>query len=86
LYKVKLSNKAIKELDIIDFQMVKKLFDRIKNLGDDPKPVGSIKLKGENAYRIRIGNYRIIYEVIEHSKQVLIYKVAHRKDVYKGKK
>jgi mRNA interferase RelE/StbE len=84
LYKVKLSNKAVKELDKIDFQMVKKLFDKMKTLGDNPKPIGSIKLKGENAYRIRLGNYRIIYEVIEHSKQVLIYKVAHRKDVYKG--
>ncbi len=85
MYKVKLSNKAVKELDKIDFQIVKKLFDKMKNLENNPMPVGSIKLKGENAYRIRLGNYRIIYEVIEHSKQVLIYKVAHRKDVYREK-
>ena len=85
MYKVKLSNKAVKELDKIDFQIVKKLFDKMKNLENNPMPVGSIKLKGENADRIRLGNYRIIYEVIEHSKQVLIYKVAHRKDVYREK-
>jgi mRNA interferase RelE/StbE len=83
MYEVKLSNKAIKVLDKIDFQMVKKLFDKMNNLKKEPKPIGCIKLKGENAYRIRIGDFRIIYEVIEDSKQVLIFKVAHRKDVYR---
>jgi mRNA interferase RelE/StbE len=83
MYEVKLSNKAIKVLDKIDFQMVKKLFDKMNNLKKEPKPIGCIKLKGENAYRIRIGDFRIIYEVIEDSKQVLIFKVEHRKDVYR---
>ena len=83
MYEVKLSNKAIKVLDKIDFQMVKKLFDKMNNLKKEPKPIGCIKLKGENAYRIRIGDFRISYEVIEDSKQVLIFKVAHRKDVYR---
>ena len=83
MYEVKLSNKAIKVLDKIDFQMVKKLFDKMNNLKKEPKPIGCIKLKGENAYRIRIVDFRIIYEVIEDSKQVLIFKVAHRKDVYR---
>ncbi len=85
MYEVKLSTKSVKELDKIDYQMVKKIFDKMNNLKNEPKPVGCIKLKGENAYRIRLGEYRIIYEVIEDLKQVLIFKVAHRKDVYRNK-
>jgi mRNA interferase RelE/StbE len=85
MYNVKISDYAKKELDKIDFQVSIKLFDSLKQLKSNPKPVGSIKLKGDNAYRIRKGNYRIVYIVDEQIKEVIIYHIAHRKDVYKKK-
>ncbi|MFZ4591524.1 MAG: type II toxin-antitoxin system RelE family toxin [Ignavibacteria bacterium] len=85
MYNVIISDYALKELDKIDFQSVEKIFDSLKQLKSNPKPVGSIKLKGENAYRIRKGNYRIIYEVDNKNKEVIIYHITQRKDVYKKK-
>jgi mRNA interferase RelE/StbE len=85
MYNVKISDYARKELNKIDYPSVEKLFDSLKQLKSNPKPVGSIKLKGDNAYRIRKGNYRIIYEVDNRNKEVIIYHIAHRKDVYKKK-
>jgi mRNA interferase RelE/StbE len=82
MFNVKISDYAKKELDKIDYKFVDKLFDSLKLLKTNPKPVGSIKLKGDNAYRIRKGNYRIVYIVDEKNKEVIIYHIAHRKDVY----
>ena len=85
MYKIQISNTAKKDLVKIDFQILNKLIENIKALENVPNPVGSIKLKGENAYRTRVGNYRIIYEIDSKKKVVIIYRVAHRKDVYKKK-
>ena len=45
--------------------------------------MGCIKLQDENAYRIRVGDYRILYEINEEEREVLVYRIAHRKDVYR---
>jgi mRNA interferase RelE/StbE len=82
MYKIKLSNTAKKDLDKIDYQMLKRLYSGMKSLEFEPRPVGCIKLKGEIAYRLRIGNYRIIYEIDKNKNEILIYRVAHRKEVY----
>ncbi len=48
----------------------------------DPRPHGYLKLKGREGYRIRIGNYRIIYEMIDDKLMVIVITISHRKDVY----
>ncbi|MBX3739382.1 MAG: type II toxin-antitoxin system RelE/ParE family toxin [Akkermansiaceae bacterium] len=56
----------------------------ILKLADDPHPPGSLKLAGdENAYRIRVGDYRIIYEIRNEVLVVLVVKIGHRKDIYR---
>ena len=64
-----------------------KNYERVKksiyNLADNPRPFGYKKLKGRNAYRIRKGNYRIIYEIEDKIITVTIINVGHRKNVYK---
>ena len=53
-------------------------------LEDNPRPFGSQKLRGSDYYRIRIGNYRIIYAIDDAPREVRILDIGHRKDVYKG--
>ena len=51
-------------------------------LTDNPRPLGCKKLKGQDEYRIRVGNYRVIYEIHYEALIVLVVRVAHRKEVY----
>jgi len=62
---------------------LKKILKRIESLGDDPRPPGSVKLSGLEYYRVRQGNYRIIYEIEDNRLIVVVVKVRHRRDVYR---
>jgi mRNA interferase RelE/StbE len=68
-------------------KMPDSLADRLENamlgLEINPRPVGYKKLKGRNAYRIREGDYRIIYEIEDKIVKVLVTNIGHRKDIYK---
>jgi mRNA interferase RelE/StbE len=55
----------------------------ISRLAENPRPQGYIKLKGEEAYRIRVGDYRIIYEINDDKITVIVVAVGHRKYIYK---
>ena len=52
-------------------------------LKDNPRPVGCKKLTNEEGYRIRVGNYRILYKIDDKNFSINIYKITHRKDVYR---
>lgn len=83
-YKVELSNTAFKALKKIPKNDVHKILDMMKGLAEKPFPYGSIKLEGEdNTYRIRSGDYRIIYELHNDILMILVLKIGHRKDVYR---
>ena len=57
---------------------------KINALADNPYPAGTRKMKGdEHAYRLRVGDYRVVYDIIEDVVVVLILRVGHRKDVYR---
>ena len=62
---------------------MKRILGRINALAEDPRPPGSIKLSGKEYYRIRQGDYRIIYEIIEERVVIVVIKIGHRRDVYK---
>lgn len=82
-YSIEFKKSAVKELNELDNKAIKKIIIKIKSLANNPRPEGSIKLTTEERYRIRIGNYRILYEIIDDRLVIYIVKVAHRKDVYK---
>ena len=63
--------------------MIPLIKEAIINLADDPRPHGYKKRKGEDGYRIRIGRYRVIYEIDEKEKTITIVDADHRKDIYK---
>ena len=72
-----------KELKKVPKADLKKILSRIEQLGTDPRPVGCEKLTGLELYRIRQGNYRIVYSIQDSELTVWVVKVGHRKKVYR---
>ncbi|MBI5471635.1 MAG: type II toxin-antitoxin system RelE/ParE family toxin [Ignavibacteriae bacterium] len=60
-----------------------RIIAHIELLETNPRPAGAKKLKGMDGRRIRVGDYRVVYKILEAEKIVLLTKVAHRKDVYR---
>ncbi len=83
-YKIEISASAEKSLKKIPKSELSKITETIQQLAINPFPVGCRKLTGEeNAYRVRHGNYRIIFEVEGQKLLILILKIGHRKDIYR---
>lgn len=82
-YKVLIKPSAQKDLDLLPDTEVIKILSKISNLGGEPRPVGVQKLHEQEGYRIRSGNYRVLFEVNDSDRTVLIYRIKHRKDVYR---
>lgn len=78
------AEKALKRLPIV---AQRRIVLAVAELADNPRPVGSVKLAGdENAWRIRVGDYRVLYDIRDRQLVVLVVRLGHRKDVYrKGK-
>jgi len=81
-YTVQLTKNVEKDLDKLPDHIVYPILERIADLANNPRPKGCKKLKGRNGYRIRQGNYRIIYEIFDNELVVVIIAVGHRKDIY----
>lgn len=82
-YKISLKPSAVKDLDAIPEKEVKSILHRILQLQENPRPIGIQKLTNEEGYRIRAGSYRILFEINDKTKSVLVYRIKHRKDAYK---
>lgn len=76
------SKRAQKQLDKLSDAVAEPIFHAIGMLGDNPRPHGCKKLKGRNGYRIRIGDYRVIYEIFDSTLLVDVIDLGHRKDIY----
>jgi mRNA interferase RelE/StbE len=84
VYRLTYKKSVTKELDAVPDHDFLKIDEAILSLKDQPFPhPQSKKLKGEDRYRLRIGDYRVVYMVDEKQKTVTIYRVRHRKDVYR---
>ena len=82
-YEVKLSKRAYRELDSLDLSLRQRILDKLEELQEDPFPRGAVKLQGtESSYRVRVGDYRILYDVLNKEGLVLINKIDHRSTVY----
>lgn len=83
MYDVVLSNNAKKQLDKIDFLVSKRIIQKLLELKPNPRPPGNKKLNNLLGYRIRIGDYRILYEIDDSNKIVTVYKISHMKEAYR---
>ena len=81
-YTVLILPSAQKQLDKLPGNIATRIEDKMMELGGDPRPQGCKKLKGRNAYRIRIGDYRVVYDIVDYQLIVTVINVSHRKDVY----
>lgn len=83
-YRVVFARSARKELEQLPAREVGRIFAKIEDLALDPRPEGCRKLAGDgNTWRIRIGNYRVIYAVDDRARLVDIIAVRHRRDAYR---
>lgn len=82
-YEILLSKAARKQLDNLPVFITNKIIEDIAALAGTPRPTGCKKLKGQkNAWRIRIGDYRVIYEIEDKLLRILVVAIGHRKDIY----
>ena len=82
-YRLQIKPSAVKELEAVALKDRKRLVARMRRLGKDPRPPGCEKLSGHEKYRVRRGDYRILYSVDDAEGAVVIVKVGHRRDVYR---
>lgn len=82
-YAVNFTRAALKELNKLDKPLRHRILAAITLLEENPRPDGVKKLAGdENAWRIRFGDYRVLYEVHDGRLLVVIFRIAHRREVY----
>ena len=82
-YKVFIKSSAAKELARLPKKDIQRITSKIKSLSADPRPHGCEKLSAQERYRIRQGNYRIVYSIEDEKLFVYVIKIAHRSEVYK---
>ena len=83
-YQVEILPKALKELEKIPDPFYRKILRIIEDLKNEPRPLHTMKLIGhEHSWRIRIGDYRILYEIHDNVKSVIIFRIRHRREVYR---
>ena len=83
IYRVTLPIPVVKELDRLPITMQVRIEKEIKNLEQHPRPPGCLKLTGRNAWRIKVGDYRVLYEIDDDNLIIIIVRVRHRKDSYR---
>ena len=82
-YKITFKKSAVKELGNIPKKDLSRIVKRIQSLADNPRPAGSEKLAAQECYRIRQGNYRVIYIIDDINLTIDIFKIGHRREVYR---
>ena len=82
-YSLVIKKSAERELRTIPKPDLRRVTERMRGLAQDPRPTGSEKLSGQDRYRVRQGDYRIIYAVDDETRTVQVVKVGHRREVYR---
>ena len=82
MYKLRIEKTVQKALEKINEPYYSKIKTAILNLAKNPRPVGYKKLKGRDGFRIRVADYRIIYDIIDNILTVDVIELGHRKEVY----
>ena len=83
-YSLRIKKSADRELRAIPQPDLGRIVRRIQGLAQGPHPAGHEKLSGQDRYRVRQGDYRIVYAVDDAAKAVEIVKIGHRREVYRG--
>ncbi len=82
-YSLRIKRSAAKEIEALPPKDRRRVVTKIEALASNPRPSGCEKLSGEEKYRLRQGDYRILYEIIDAALVVTVVKVGNRRDVYR---
>jgi len=82
-YKIFIEKNAQKALTKITEKEQNRIIEAIRNLSQNPKPMGVKKLSGREAWRIRVGSYRIIYEIQDDKLLIVVISIGHRREIYR---
>jgi len=83
-YEIRVVDSARKQLDKLSADVRERILHSLFDLEKEPRPVNSRKLKGHRGeYRLRIGDYRVIYEIDNRNKGLVVLKCMHRREIYK---
>ena len=82
-YQLAVDKRVAKDLANLPFEVQDRVFERLQALAEDPFMPGVIKLKGETAYRARVGDYRIVFEVDTTARVLTVLAVDHRSNIYR---
>lgn len=82
-YRVELETRAKKEFSQLPREIQSRLADVLDDLSKDPRPPASKKLVQQEGYRVRKGDYRILYVIDDKNRLVRIYRIGHRKEIYR---
>jgi len=82
-YSLRIKPSAVRELEAVPRRERRRLAARMRALANEPRPPGAEKIRGHDLYRVRHGNYRLLYEVRDHDRTVTVIKIGHRRDVYR---
>lgn len=83
-YRVLIRKSAADELGSFPKKHIRRIVERIRSLGDEPRPRGCEKLSSRERYRIRQGDYRIVYLIDDAARTVEIFKIGHRSEIYRN--
>ena len=83
-YAIYILRRAQRELAKLPRGIYERIRDSIRSLAQNPRPPGCIKLKGREGWRIRVGDYRLIYEIDDRQQIVTVLHIGHRRDVYRN--
>ena len=81
-YEIFIKASARKQLQRVQASDRERILNKIVSLRDEPRPKGSVKLTHQEAYRVRQGNYRIIYTIQDSKLIIEVVRIGHRRDVY----
>jgi len=82
-WQIVIAKRAERELRRLPRDLHGRVLAAITSLATDPRPPGSKKLAGRDAWRVRVSDYRVLYEIEDRELRVLVLRVAHRRDVYR---
>lgn len=85
-YRIEFDSRVKKDLKSVSSQDIKRIKSAISERSNNPRPTGCTKLKGNNRdyFRIRVGNYRIVYSIEDDLLLILVVRVGHRKEIYRN--
>lgn len=82
-YQISILRRAQKALGNLQQKNYRRVRDAISDLAENPRPSNSLKLTGRPAWRMRVGVYRVIYEIDDKTQEIIVLDIGHRRDIYR---